>query len=147
MYKRASVVVVLDQRVLVVRERNSTRYGLPGGRVRHSESITRAAIRELYEETGLRVREAWRCGHEVTGKYVHHHLVQMVARQGRVRLQRKELTGYHWLKVKTLEGSGHVVLDDDRLTGPDPIELTHSAKAALRIVLCGRNRYPWARYD
>ncbi len=147
MYKRASAVVVLDDNVLLVRERNSTRYGLPGGRVNRHESITRATIRELYEETRLRVSEAWRCGHEVVGRYAYHHLVQIVARRGQVNLQRKELAGYHWLKLKTQEGSCRLVLDDDRLTGPDPIKLTDSAKAALRVVLCGRNRYPHARYD
>ncbi|WP_152361213.1 NUDIX hydrolase [Microlunatus speluncae] len=52
-----SVVMILDpsDRVLLVRQNYGYRFfGLPGGKVEDGEAPDQAAIRELYEETGLR---------------------------------------------------------------------------------------------
>lgn len=48
--------VIKDGAVLLVRRRNppdAGRWGFPGGKVESGESIHQAAVRELYEETGL----------------------------------------------------------------------------------------------
>ncbi|GAB3750515.1 hypothetical protein GCM10028864_25470 [Microlunatus parietis] len=52
-----SVVLVRDPsgRVLLVRQNYGHRfYGLPGGKIEDGESPAEAALRELFEETGLR---------------------------------------------------------------------------------------------
>lgn len=53
-----SVVLVRDPagRVLLVRQNYGQRFfGLPGGKIEDGESPAEAAVRELFEETGLRV--------------------------------------------------------------------------------------------
>lgn len=56
-------IVIKDGTVLFVRhtERSqnpSGTYGLPGGKVRTSESPADAATREVFEETGLRIKQS-----------------------------------------------------------------------------------------
>lgn len=55
-------VVLLDKnnKVLLGKRKNSYRsgyYGLPGGRVERNESLEESAKRELFEETGLKVKK------------------------------------------------------------------------------------------
>lgn len=45
-----------DGRILLIRHRHWNDWGLPGGGVNRGELTQRAAIRELAEETGVRVR-------------------------------------------------------------------------------------------
>lgn len=49
------VVIVKDQRVLLIRSHKYNTYTLPGGGVEDGESLEQAAIREVMEETGLEV--------------------------------------------------------------------------------------------
>jgi 8-oxo-dGTP diphosphatase len=51
---RATVICEQDRHVLLVRKPRS-RWTLPGGKVENGETIADAAMRELYEETGLGV--------------------------------------------------------------------------------------------
>jgi len=51
---RATVICEQDRHVLLVRKPRS-RWTLPGGKVESGETIADAAMRELYEETGLGV--------------------------------------------------------------------------------------------
>ena len=51
-------VVFHNERVLLVRRANppdAGRWGLPGGKIDMGETIVEAAVREIYEETGVRV--------------------------------------------------------------------------------------------
>lgn len=50
-------VVVLDSRQWILLEKRSDceMWGLPGGRIEPGESVEKAAVREVYEETGLTV--------------------------------------------------------------------------------------------
>lgn len=53
-----SVIVVKDTRVLLVKERKDiakNKYGLPGGKLEHNETLAEGAERECLEETGLTV--------------------------------------------------------------------------------------------
>jgi mutator protein MutT len=55
----AIAAVVENQRVLLVRRANppdAGLWGFPGGKIDFGESIEQAAIRELFEETGIRAR-------------------------------------------------------------------------------------------
>lgn len=61
MYRRAGAVVIDDDRVLLVslETPNEGRWWLfPGGGIEAGESAHQAAVRELFEETGLRARSA-----------------------------------------------------------------------------------------
>jgi mutator protein MutT len=52
-------VVIKDNSVLLVRRANppdAGLWGLPGGKIEFGESIEQAAVRELYEETGIHAR-------------------------------------------------------------------------------------------
>ena len=52
------LIVSDDMKVLSVsRKNNPTAYGMPGGKIDPGENAKTAAIRELYEETGLHVRD------------------------------------------------------------------------------------------
>lgn len=55
---RVSVVVIDDNRILLVRHRKGTRqyWVLPGGRLEYGEAFSECAVRELREETGLDVQ-------------------------------------------------------------------------------------------
>lgn len=53
----AIAFLVKDAKVLLVKRGlppNQGRWGLPGGKIEWGESIADAAVRELYEETGIR---------------------------------------------------------------------------------------------
>jgi 8-oxo-dGTP pyrophosphatase MutT (NUDIX family) len=52
----AACVVIVEERLLVIRHRPSGRLDLPGGRSKSGESARCTAQRETWEETGLEVR-------------------------------------------------------------------------------------------
>lgn len=52
----AACVVMVEERLLVIRHRPSGRLDLPGGRSKAGESARCTAQRETWEETGLEVR-------------------------------------------------------------------------------------------
>ncbi|HET9516179.1 MAG TPA: NUDIX domain-containing protein, partial [Actinoplanes sp.] len=52
----AAGCVVLDAQVLLQRRGDDGRWGLPGGALELGESAAEAAVREVFEETGLRVQ-------------------------------------------------------------------------------------------
>jgi 8-oxo-dGTP pyrophosphatase MutT (NUDIX family) len=52
----AACVVIVEERLLVIRHRPSGRLDLPGGRSKPGESARCTAQRETWEETGLEVR-------------------------------------------------------------------------------------------
>ncbi len=47
-----NAVIVIDKKILLVREHNDRWWGLPGGGIEHGENISQALIRELTEELG-----------------------------------------------------------------------------------------------
>jgi ADP-ribose pyrophosphatase YjhB (NUDIX family) len=51
-----NIAIIQDQKVLLTLRRDFEVWCLPGGEVEDSESLAQAAIREAYEEVGLKVR-------------------------------------------------------------------------------------------
>jgi len=100
--KRARATVIAEQkgRVLLVRERGSRNFSLPGGGIERGNpswkphSAMEAALRELREETRLAPVKAERLfDHEGATQM---HKVVWVLTKGRVRLQRREVSEYLW---------------------------------------------------
>ncbi|GAA1931613.1 NUDIX hydrolase [Nocardioides hwasunensis] len=54
----AAIALVRDGCVLTVRKRGTERFMLVGGKLEPGESARAAALRETYEEVGLRIEEA-----------------------------------------------------------------------------------------
>lgn len=54
----AAIALVRGGRVLTVRKRGTHRFMLVGGKLEPGESALEAALRETYEEVGLRIEEA-----------------------------------------------------------------------------------------
>ncbi|GGJ40164.1 NUDIX hydrolase N-terminal domain-containing protein [Deinococcus roseus] len=50
----ADAVVVKENQILLIRRKDSGLWALPGGNIDVGESVSEAAVRELFEETGLR---------------------------------------------------------------------------------------------
>ena len=91
---RATVIAEKDGRVLLIRERGSRKYSLPGGGIERGEYTMEAALRELREETKLRPFRAERLFDYEGTTQLHKVVVAQV--RGEVRLQRKEVSEYKW---------------------------------------------------
>lgn len=66
------VVTDDDERLLLVRDRGATWWHIPGGGLRHNETLQCGLRRELYEELGakvtiLDVRSVWECVEKSSG--------------------------------------------------------------------------------
>ena len=91
---RATIIAEQDGKFLLIRERGSRTYSLPGGGFERGESTMLAALRELNEETKLSPVKAERLfDHEGTTQL---HKVVWVLTRGSVRLQRKEVSDFLW---------------------------------------------------
>lgn len=55
--ERAGMVVIYKKKILTVLGKASNKWGLPKGEMFENEKVIDAAIRELYEETGLVIEE------------------------------------------------------------------------------------------
>ena len=53
--RRATLIIIRDDRVLLARDDNLDYWSLPGGRIEAGETDEAAAARELHEETGLKL--------------------------------------------------------------------------------------------
>ncbi|MFM0268350.1 NUDIX hydrolase [Paraburkholderia sediminicola] len=103
MKDRSTIVCVRDGKVLLV-ARARSRWSLPGGTIKRSESPLDAALRELEEETSL-------VGMELTylfqfgGLSKHHHVFRAEIRQDVSAEARSEISRCRWFnpgKISTL---------------------------------------------
>ena len=90
---RATALVIQDNKVLLVLDRGRNHFSLPGGGVKRGEPSMAAAVRELYEETGLSASKAQYVG-EYQGQY-NLHKVYLLEAHGKVKLG-SELQDYIW---------------------------------------------------
>ena len=92
--RRSTVLAVKEGRYLLVREKGNRSYALPGGGVERGEPTLLAVVRELHEETRLKVSQIHYIG-DIDGRRAYHY-VFLAEVYGKVRLQRKELSAYRW---------------------------------------------------
>lgn len=92
--RRSTVLAVKEGRYLLVREKGNRSYALPGGGVERGEPTLLAVVRELHEETRLKVSQIRYIG-DIDGRRAYHY-VFLAEVYGEVRLQRKELSAYRW---------------------------------------------------
>ena len=92
---RATMVAIEgNNRVLLVTDKSSRRFSLPGGSIRNGESAIAAAKRHLYEKTGLECSEIkWQFEHR--SRY-NRHKVFLAIPKGRVHLKRSVLGRHVW---------------------------------------------------
>lgn len=83
-----------DGRYLLVKEKGNRSYSLPGGGVEPGEPTLLAAVRELHEETRLKVSQISYID-DIDGERAYHY-VFLAEVYGEVRLQRKEISAYRW---------------------------------------------------
>lgn len=92
---------------LLVRERGRSEYSLPGGGIERGEPSLLAAVRELYEETRLKVSAIRYIG-DLDGQRARHY-VFFAEVYGNIRLQRKEIESSFWWDANSpIKAQGHV---------------------------------------
>ena len=98
---RGTAVVRRNNNVLLVRDKGHKRFSLPGGGVNHNEPSLAAAVRELYEELGMRAWKAeriFKCDFKGTAS---EHRVSLVETDDEPRLRGKELDRFVWWDRKS----------------------------------------------
>ena len=101
---RTRVVLLHEDKVLVMKQWISAgKWGLPGGGLHKGESMAGGAVREIFEETSLRLdpRQLQHVGRGTYRKFGHRFDYQIfVARVGSdsVRAQRIEVSELEWLR-------------------------------------------------
>ena len=88
------MVAQQDGKILLIRERGSRQFSLPGGGIERGEYTMEAALRELREETRLRPFKAERL-FDYEGTTQLHKVVRVQVR-GSVKLQRREVSEFKW---------------------------------------------------
>lgn len=108
--KRATLIVKMSQGILLVRHVFPWKWGLPGGGIKRREKAEEAARRELFEETGLRVKKI---KHLFDLDYGwHRHNVFLITAKGKINLN-WELINYNYLgnvKSETIGKSTQAIL-------------------------------------
>jgi len=93
-WNRATAIVKMPEGILLVKHFFPKRFGLLGGRIKRKEKPENAVVRELIEETGLKVKNV---NYLFDYNYWHQsHKVFLIKATGKVNLN-WELIGYGFL--------------------------------------------------
>ena len=94
---RAVALIRKENKFLLVRDRGVSSFLLPGGRIEENETVLGAAIREIYEETGLEAVKAIRLKElDYEGEKNIHKTCFLKVDNYNIRLNTKELKDYVW---------------------------------------------------
>lgn len=94
--QRATVLVVRDGRYLLVKDKGSIFYALPGGGIHQGEGVLMAARREIDEELGLKADRADHIFDYDCLECVNSHKVVLVSTDGEPRVNQRELESLRW---------------------------------------------------
>ena len=114
---RATAVVIRDGKVLLVHGRNPT-FAMPGGGIEPGESADCAAMRELFEETGLKASQTKFLF--ILETAIHRHHVFLIETCGEVDINStpygETIGGYLWWdRQEAIEAFPHVEAILERL--------------------------------
>jgi ADP-ribose pyrophosphatase YjhB (NUDIX family) len=101
MRNRATVVILKDNKVLLVRDRGKHNYSLPGGGIEHAETTITAATRELNEELHVSVVNISRCRNADFKGALSFHKVCLASIENEPHLTGNELVEFIWWNMKT----------------------------------------------
>lgn len=117
---RATILVIQEGRILLVRDKHRHDFSLPGGAYKLHESTLQAAIREIGEELGLKVNSAERLRYcDFNGQRAYHKVAKLTV-HGQPILNRTELSEFLWWDMKShIPTQGHVkkILTEYRIHG------------------------------
>lgn len=106
----AGVVIMKDNKILLVQEKKPSAYGLwnlPAGHVENGESIEIAAVREGEEETGFKLELGDKIGtFQLTDNH-QIHVYQAIIIGGEIKFDKNELLTVNWF---TKEETKHLPL-------------------------------------
>ena len=107
---RATVVIIRDGKVLLVRDRGEKDYSLPGGGFKRHENTIQAGTREVREELGIVSISAKRLRYcDFQGRRAKHKVCQLVIEVEPYINQPKEIDKVIWWDMKSdLNVQGHV---------------------------------------
>ncbi|MBI4287788.1 MAG: NUDIX domain-containing protein [Chloroflexi bacterium] len=91
-----ATAVFRDGNVLLVRDKGKHKFSLPGGGIKSDEPSIAAAVRELYEELGVRARKAERVFKCDFRGSLSQHKVCIVEAEDSPRLRGEELDKFIW---------------------------------------------------
>lgn len=100
MRQRGVAVVIVNGKVLLVRDKGKRHYSLPGGAIKRGEPTTSAAARELYEELGLHPIQIIRRRDCDFKGAVSNHRVCLIKADGTPHLKGHELDKFIWWDMK-----------------------------------------------
>lgn len=115
--QRATAILMRDEKVLLVRDRNRPSFALPGGGIEANELAISAVARELHEETTL-IASTIAYLFQHGGKHNNHHVFRIQA-EGEVNVQRDAHVEEFFWWDRVLEASvyPHVLEILDRFEG------------------------------
>jgi len=113
---RATVVVLQDNKILLVRDRGQHDFSLPGGGFKKGESTIQAGAREIYEELGLKTVSAQRLRYcDLEGRRAKHKVCSLEVK-GKPHPKGRELDKFVWWDMEQeLPTQGHVKYIVERL--------------------------------
>lgn len=118
-----AIAAVIDGNNILLIERTRGDYvglwGLPGGKVERMEHVSETAVREIYEETGIKCRFAEYLGfvseHLVENGEITRHLLLNICRLEPISGQIKQTDEgrVKWFDMKEIERSRHLIIPSD----------------------------------